>query len=102
MTVLTRPAPEEPKEVAPVISIKQQTTPMTPQWINERFAMPNCGQAFGSATPRSGVFGTSAFAAIVRERQIVPTTVVTKGHLGLAIGDVAYVPGTNAWSPPLC
>ena len=102
MTVLTRPAPDAPKEVAHVISIKQETTPMNQQWIDERFAMPICGRAFGSSTLRSGGFGTSAFAAIVRERQIVPTGVGTKGHVRLATGDAAYVPWTTAWSPPLC
>lgn len=85
-----------------MISIKHQMTPMTQQWISERFGMPTCGRAFGSTTLRSDVFGTSAFAAIVRERQIVATEVVTKGHMGLATRDAAYVPGTLAWSPPLC
>ena len=64
--------------------------------------MPTCGLAFGSTTLPSGVSGTSAFVA-TRERQIVAIEVVTKGHMGHATKrDLAYVPGTIAWSPPLC
>ena len=83
-------------------NIKNQTIPMTAQWLNEQIGMPTCGLAFGSTTLPSGVSGTSAFAA-TRERQIVAIEVVTKGHVGHATKrDLAYVPGTNAWSPPLC
>jgi len=85
-----------------VDNIKNQTIPMTAQWLNEQIGMPTCGLAFGSTTLPSGVSGTSAFAA-TRERQIVAIEVVTKGHVGHATKrDLAYVPGTNAWSPPLC
>lgn len=83
--------------------IKNQTIPMTQQWLNEQIAMPTCGLAFGSTTLRSVVSGTSAFAATAIERRIVAAEVVTKGHLGHATKrDLAYVPGTTAWSPPLC
>lgn len=85
-----------------MISNQTQMNPMTQQWINERIGMPTCGHAFGSTTLSSDVLGTSAFAATARERQIVATGVFTKGHMGVAIRDLAYVPGTNAWSPPLC
>jgi hypothetical protein len=102
ITVLTRPAPEASKEVARVIKNPTQTTPMTQQWINERFGMPTRGLAFGSTTLPSGVSGTSACAATARERQIVAIEVVTKGHVDVAVRDLAYVPGTSAWSPPIC
>ncbi len=84
-------------------NIKNQTIPMAQQWLNEQIAMPTCGLAFGSTTTPSGVSGTSAFAATAIERQIVAVEVVTKGHVGHATKlDLAYVPGTTAWSPPLC
>ena len=85
-----------------MISNKTQMNPMTQKWISESFGMSTCGHALGSTTPTSDVLGTSAFVATARERQIVATGVFTKGHMGVAIRDLAYVPGTNAWSPPLC
>jgi hypothetical protein len=84
-----------------VDNIKNQTIPMTQQWLNEQIGMPTCGLAFGSTTLPSGVSGTSAFAATARERQIEAIEAVTKGHVGVVMGDLTY-PGTNAWSPPLC
>ncbi len=84
-----------------MITIKNQN-PMTQQWISERFGMPNCGHAFGSTTLPSAVFGTSALAATSRKRQI-EAIVGTKGHVDVAVmRGFAYLPGTNAWSPPLC
>jgi hypothetical protein len=86
-----------------VIKTRNQMSPMTQQWISEWIGMPTCGLAFGSTTLPSGVSGTSAFAATARERQIVAIEVVTKGHVGHATKrDLAYAPGTTAWSPPLC
>jgi hypothetical protein len=85
-----------------VISNKNQTTPVTQQWINERFGMPACGLAFGSTTLPAGMSGTSASVATSRTRRIEAITVVTKGHVALAMRDDAYVPGTSAWSPPIC
>lgn len=85
-----------------MITIMNQTNPMTQQWISERFGMPTCGLAFGSTTLPSAVFGTSAPAATSRKRQI-EAIVGTKGHVDVAaMRGVAYLPGTNAWSPPLC
>ena len=84
-----------------MITIKNQTTPMTQQWISERFGMPTCGLAFGSTTLPSAVFGTSAPVATSRKRQI-EAVVGTKGHVDVAMRDLAYVPGTSAWSPPIC
>jgi len=87
-----------------VISTKfQTTTPMTQLWINEWFgmSMPTCGHAFGSTTQPSAVFGTPAPMATSRKRRI-EAIVGTKGHVGVAVRDLAYVPGTSAWSPPLC
>src|SRR5687768_12125456 len=99
ITALTKPAPEAPKEVAQVENNMNQTIPMTQQWLNEQIGMPACGLAFGSMTLPSGVSGTSAFAATARERQIVAIEGVTKGHVGIATKrDLAYVPGTIAWS----
>ena len=84
-------------------NFKNQTIPMTAQWLNEQIGMPTCGLAFGSTTLPSGVSGPSTFAVTARERQIVAIEVVTKGHMGHATKrDLAYVPGTTAWSPPLC
>lgn len=60
------------------------TTPAI-HWIDERLGMPVCGHAFGVSTGVSTVVTGSS----------------VKGHLGLVI-DAAYVPGTLAWSPPLC
>ena len=85
-----------------MITIKNPVNPMTQQWLNEQIAMPICGLAFGSTTLPSAVFGPTALAATARTRQMVATEVITKGHVGFAIRDLAYVPGTNAWSPPLC
>lgn len=48
----------------------------------------NAGQRWIDATDR--LIDPSA---TIRERKVT-----AKGHLGL----VAYVPGTHAWSPPLC
>jgi hypothetical protein len=60
--------------------------------INPTFALPTCGHASFATT---GAFGTDAgfggSAAVVRER------VATQQDMGL---DIAYVPGTSAWSPP--
>ena len=57
------------------------------------FGMPMCGHdAFATrvTAPQSVDFRTPV---IVRDR-----AAAAKGHLGL----IAYVPGTNAWSPPIC
>lgn len=80
----------------------QTTTPMTQLWFNERFgmSMPTCGHAAGSTT-RTAAFGTSAPVATSRKRRI-EAIVGTEGHVGVAIRDLAYFPGTSAWSPPLC
>ena len=58
------------------------TIPMTAK-IPSGTGMPICGHASGSFV----AFGTST---VVRDRQAA-----AKGDMGLA-----YVPGTNAWSPP--
>jgi len=61
--------------------------------IPSGFGMPVCGHAYDTVTrERSVDFGTQR-AAVVADR-----VATTKGQLGL----VAYVPGTNAWSPPPC
>lgn len=85
-----------------MITNKFEMTPMNQQWLSEQFGMPTCGLAFGSTALPSGFSGTSAFAATARERRIVPTAVVTKGHMAVAKRDLAYIPGYHAWSPPPC
>jgi len=64
--------------------------------IPSGFGLPMCVHAYDTVTrDRSVDFGTQLIAGdVVRDR----TAPITKGHLGL----VATVPGTNAWSPPLC
>ena len=71
--------------------MKLNTIPMAAQ-IPSGFGMPACGHATASVT------GSAAFGAttVVRERQAAVITGDVKGDMGLA----AYVPGTNAWSPP--
>lgn len=89
-----------------MISMTNETT----TWIDQRpsgFAMPTCGRAFGStlvSTLVSVDLGTPATAfareATVRGRMVSADQGVIKGHLGRAVAYV--VPGTNAWSPPIC
>lgn len=63
-----------PKEVASVVNIKipNRTQPTS------AFGMPICGRAL----------------VITRDRMAA-----TKGHVAFV---PAYVPGANAWSPPVC
>ena len=63
-----------PKEVAPVVNIK---IPNRTQ-LTSAFGMPICGRAL----------------VITRDRMVA-----TKGHVASV---PAYVPGANAWSPPVC
>ncbi|MEJ7831508.1 MAG: hypothetical protein WKF79_01210 [Nocardioides sp.] len=75
-------------------------------WTNQcpsGFAMPTCGHANGS-TLGSNDRGTSA-TAFARKANVSGSLTaadesVIKGDMGLAVAYV--VPGTNAWSPPLC
>lgn len=64
--------------------------------IPSRFAMPVCGHAHDTVSRDwSADLGTRLIAGDVdRDR----TAAATKGHLGF----VALVPGTDAWSRPLC
>ena len=82
-----------------MITKKPMTTPSI-QWI-ERAGMPICGPVFGATTLRSDAFGTSALVATARVREAFPTGVVM-GHVALAQRDGDAIPGTSAWSPPLC
>lgn len=73
-----------------ITNITTMTTPSY-QGIASGFGMPTCGQtAFATlvTSPRC----LNLPSVIVRDRA------AAKGQLGL----VATVPGTNAWSPPLC
>jgi len=64
----------KPEEVAAMVNIKN------PNWtqLSSDFGMPVCGRAL----------------FITRDR-----AAATKGHVGSV---PAYIPGTNAWSPPVC
>jgi hypothetical protein len=67
------------------------TTP-TNQGMASGFGMPACRHAaFG--TPVTGQRSVD-----LRGLEIARDRVVIKGEAAVA----AYVPGTNAWSPPLC
>jgi len=74
-TALARPALEDLKEVAPVVSIKNQNRTQ----LTSAFGMPTCGRSL----------------LLTRDRMAA----ATKGHVGAV---PAYIPGTNAWSPPVC
>lgn len=63
-----------PKEVASVVKIKNPNRTQ----LTSAFGMPICGRAL----------------VITRDRMAA-----TKGHVAFV---PAYVPGTNAWSPPVC
>ena len=71
--------------------MKLNTIQMAAQ-IPSGFGMPACGHTAASLTGFAG-FGATT---VVRERQAAVITGDVKGDMGLA----AYVPGTNAWSPP--
>jgi hypothetical protein len=62
------------EEVAPVVNIKNPNRTQ----LTSAFGMPICGRAL----------------VITRDR-----VAATKGHVGSV---PAYIPGTNAWSPPVC
>ncbi|MDO9496875.1 MAG: hypothetical protein Q7J48_14315 [Nocardioides sp.] len=68
------------------------TTTPSNQGVPSGFGMPMCGHnAFGA--PVTGQWSVDLqITEITRDRAAV------KGHVAL----VAYVPGTNAWSPPIC
>lgn len=76
------------------------TTTMTHQGIG--IAMPARGLALGAWTTVDVV--DAANACVIATSNATPvvlrsrTAVATKGHVAF----VAYVPGTHAWSPPLC
>jgi hypothetical protein len=71
--------------------VKVNTIQMAAQ-IPSGSGLPACGHASVTSTD---AFGTTA---VVRERRAAVITGDVKGDMGLA----AYVPGTTAWSPPLC
>ncbi len=69
------------------INIQKQTA-IAPSSFG--FGMPSCGHA-SAMTPAS----STTTSTVVRDRRAN-----AKGDMGLAA--VAYVPGTSAWSPPIC
>ena len=74
-----------------ITNITTMTTPSN-QGIPSGFGMPMCGHT-PCANPVTSQRSVDLHTVIVRER-----AAATKGHLGL----IAYVPGTRAWSPPIC
>ena len=99
ITVLARPAHNEPKEVALVNSNKLwMSAPSTAG--QSCFGMPMSGHAFGVATPATDASLMRTTTA-VRERVavIAGTTDAVKSGLGLA---QSYFPGNSAWRPPTC
>lgn len=76
-------------------STKLWMTAQTPS----AFGMPISGHSFG-VTPRATDVCAALATVVVRERAVITaTTGAVKGGMGLA---QAYVPGTSAWSPPIC
>ena len=99
MTVLTRPAPNEPKEVVLVNNTKLWMTAQIPSG----FGMPVSGHAFDVNTCARlvDVQGTTVSAARI-ERDLVAGSTGTKAAVkGSAMGRT-YFPGTTAWRPPNC
>jgi hypothetical protein len=96
ITVLARPAHNEPKEVAQMNSTKLWTTAHNPS----DFGMPMSGHAFGVVTPVTDACRVAA-TSVVRERMadIAGTTGAVKAGLGLT---QSYFPGNSAWRPPNC
>ncbi len=74
-----------------ITNIDQMTTPSNPG-MPSGFAMPTCGRAFGIWVTRERSVDLRTSVILDARRA------VNKGHLGF----VAHVPGTHAWSPPVC
>lgn len=98
---LTKPAHEDPKEVAPVEITKNITTPNAHSGAASGFGMPNGGQScfgFGVLADVRATWihttGLTTSGSDLRDR----TDLAAKGQVAIA----AYVPGYPAWSPPIC
>lgn len=75
-----------------MITKTYMTTTPSNQGVPSGFGMPTCGpNPFG--TPVTGQRSVD-----LRTTEIVRGRAAVKGH----VAPVAYVPGTNAWSPPIC
>ena len=98
MTVLTRPAPDEPKEVVLVNNTKLWMTAQIPSG----FGMPVSGHAFDVNTCARlvDVQGTTVSAVRI-ERDLVAGITGTKAAVKDDMGRT-YFPGTTAWRPPNC
>jgi hypothetical protein len=98
MTILTRSAPDAPKEVALMNSTKLSMTAQNPSG----FGMPVSGHAFDVNTCARlvDVRGTTVSAARI-ERDRVAGNAGIKGAVESDMG-LAYFPGDNAWRPPNC
>jgi hypothetical protein len=99
MTILTRSAPNEPKEVAIVNNTKLWMTAQIPSG----FGMPVSGHAFDVNTCARlvDVRGTTVSAGRRIERDLVAVVTGTKAVVTGDLGS-AYFPGTSAWRPPNC
>jgi hypothetical protein len=99
MTILTRSAPYEPKEVAIVNNTKLWMTAQIPSG----FGMPVSGHAFDVNTCARlvDVQGTTVSAGRRIERDLVAGITGTKAVVTGDLGS-AYFPGTSAWRPPNC
>jgi hypothetical protein len=95
-TILTRSAPDAPKEVALVNSTLLWMTAQAPS----AFGMPISGHTIGATTRATDVC-TAAATLVVRDREatIAGRKGAVKGDMGLA---QSYFPGTTAWRPPTC
>lgn len=83
-----------------MMNINAMTTNSMNEEISSRFGMPvgghRCLGVLGfCATRQESVDFTTP---VIDRTRPTATTAATKGHLGL----IAYVPGSNAWSPPIC
>jgi hypothetical protein len=98
MTILTRSAPNEPKEVALMNNTKLWMTAQIPSG----FGMPVSGHAFDATTCARlvDVQGTTVSAVRI-ERDLVAGITSTKAAVKGDMGS-AYFPGTSAWRPPNC
>ena len=78
-----------------MISISNQTAR-----IPSGFAMPMCGGHVGvdETFLRSAAFGKTVLSLSARDRKAALIT----GDMGAVVANVAYFPGTSAWSPPIC
>lgn len=102
---LTRPAHEALKEVASMENINTMAqTPVSPIQGSNASAFAMFTRTAGMSE-RGCTFGATAVLRPVDATDLSGTSpvrtrqdVAAKGHVAL----IAYIPGTHAWSPPIC